>query len=125
MLPCWVGDGYSDVVDCYFVTSSSLNSAMWHLSSLDATNLHMRVVHMQWRIWSFGFNKGGSGVYCGQDAKNEVEMVQTCKERRKNVLVKRCERLTMTSLKRGKDRPNKYEGGLIRQEMRCTSSAYQ
>lgn len=47
------------------------------------------------------------GFRGGQDEGSEAEMVQLVKRRCTDILVRKCERLTMVGLKRGRGRPKK------------------
>ncbi|KAG5604424.1 hypothetical protein H5410_025916 [Solanum commersonii] len=60
--------------------------------------------------------KGGSGLCGGQAEGSETEMVWTCEESGRRRL-RRCEGLVVEGTRRGRGRPKKYWGEVIRQDL--------
>lgn len=60
---------------------------------------------------------GGSEFGGGQDEENQIEMAQKVMRRCIDAQVRRCERLAIDGLRRGRGTPKKYQKEIFRQDM--------
>ncbi|KAG5585425.1 hypothetical protein H5410_045859 [Solanum commersonii] len=61
--------------------------------------------------------RGGSDLYGGQDEGSENEMVLECAKEGYRPIVRRCERLVVGGMHKGRGRPEKYWREVIRLDM--------